>query len=69
LSCLSHYCRDCGESWHDNSTSKTCPKCGSTRTSYDFDEPDEEFRSFEEELEDEYESDWWDEDDEDRDDC
>ena len=57
MSCVDHECHDCYHQWFDNSTSKSCPKCGSTRSSLSFDEP------MHEEKED-LDEDWWEEDEE-----
>ncbi len=29
MACMEHQCRACGHTWFDNSSSGTCPKCGS----------------------------------------
>jgi Zn finger protein HypA/HybF involved in hydrogenase expression len=40
MSCMMHECRDCEYFWGDNLTAFLCPKCGSSKVSNEFDEPD-----------------------------
>jgi predicted nucleic acid-binding Zn-ribbon protein len=40
VSCMEHECADCAHWWGDNFTAFLCPKCGSSKVSNEFDEPD-----------------------------
>ena len=38
MACLTHYCRQCDNHWFDNEMDTSCPYCGESDYTTDFDE-------------------------------